>query len=292
MVDSLYRLFKATRNYRNPLSIAWARATGAPIVKVQDRKTGLVFHCRRGADTMMAETFHALIYEIPFAPIRPGDVVLDIGANHGFYSCWAAQQGATVHAFEPDPSTYKLLLQNIATNGMEGRIFPHQAAIAAETGDLSMYCTSQLGGGLSTIVPAFADKTGMEVTSQSKVHAYSMSDALKLCELSHVRICKMDCEGAENAILASLDSKTVNSFDAFVLEYHPQAYEMSQFMELLLSWEGHHLSKVVSSDRELANANLTIVREEIIRHWSGSNPAPEDHQRKIPTAPPQQQAVA
>jgi FkbM family methyltransferase len=287
-VEPLYRLVRAIRNYRNPLSIIYRRKVGAPIVKIHDRKTGLKFLCRRGGDHMMSESFYARIYDIPFVPIRQGDVVMDIGANHGFYSCWAAHQRAIVHAFEPDPDTYKLLLQNIAMNGLENRVFPHPVAVAAQTGDMKMFCTADMGGGLSTIIPAFAANTGIDVVSQISVQTLSLADALQLCGGSRVRICKMDCEGAEKSILAHLDSATLEQFDGIVMEYHPQAYELDEFMKMLLGWKGFHLSKVVGHDRDLGNANLSIVRTESILEWCNVPPTePVPERSPFRTTPPE-----
>jgi FkbM family methyltransferase len=268
MIDSCYRLLKGMRNYGRLLPLLYQRSTQAALIDVTDRRTGLRFKCRRGAHTMLAETFHALIYNVPMAPIRNGDVIFDVGANHGFFSCWAAQQGAIVHAFEPDPNTFDRLVDNIRLNGLEGSIRPHQYAIAAETGDSHLFCSADLGGGLSTIVPAFAVKTGMEVMSQAKVKTLSLIDAMEYCQVDRVRICKLDCEGAEYSILNGLSPAVINRFDAYVMEYHPQAYHLTEFMDMLLRWDGYHISKVVSQDRDLENANLSVVRSELIREWA------------------------
>ena len=51
--------------------------------------------------------------------ISPGDVVLDIGANIGYYSLIAARlvgDTGKVHAFEPEPNSRDLLEKNIAVN--------------------------------------------------------------------------------------------------------------------------------------------------------------------------------
>ena len=216
----------------------------------------------------MSETFHARIYDIPVAPLRNGDIVMDIGANHGFYACWAAAQGAIVHAFEPDPNTFRLLVENIKLNGLEKNIRPHQMAIAAETGDLQLFCTETLGGGMSTIIPAFAVKSGIDFASQANIKVLSLRDALEYCQTGQVRVCKMDCEGAEFSIFSSLPESIRTQFDAFVLEYHPQAYNFSQLMNILLTWDGYHISKVVSQDRDLSNANLSVIRSELLREWS------------------------
>ena len=41
--------------------------------------------------------------------IQNGDVIFDIGANLGLFSCYAAQKGCEVYAFDPDETCLKLL---------------------------------------------------------------------------------------------------------------------------------------------------------------------------------------
>jgi 31-O-methyltransferase len=53
--------------------------------------------------------------------ISPGDVVLDIGANIGVFTLYAAKQGAQVYAYEPMPATYGVLQQNVKAHGL-GRL--------------------------------------------------------------------------------------------------------------------------------------------------------------------------
>jgi FkbM family methyltransferase len=49
--------------------------------------------------------------------LRPGDLFVDVGANIGTYSIWAAEQGASVIALEPAADTFALLSENVALNG-------------------------------------------------------------------------------------------------------------------------------------------------------------------------------
>jgi FkbM family methyltransferase len=60
--------------------------------------------------------------------LRPGMSVVDVGANHGMFSLEAARltgPEGLVHAFEPTPSTYRLLSNNIAVNDLETvKLFP------------------------------------------------------------------------------------------------------------------------------------------------------------------------
>jgi len=281
MVDLIYRTTKGLRNYRNPLSIACRRLLRSHFINVVDRRTGLRFRCRRGADVMMAETLHAHIYDLEFAPLRAGDVVFDIGANHGFYSCWAAFQGATVHAFEPDHDSVELLQYNIRANGLENKIHVHPLAIAASSGKANLFCSPQLGGGMNTIIPEFAEKAGVDITSFSRVNTITLADALAHCNVTRLRTCKLDCEGAELSILQAMESETREKIEAFVMEFHPEAYELSQLMGLLLGWDGYHVSKVRS--HEVANANLAVVRSDLIKQWSGETEPGDRAPSQVPS---------
>jgi len=61
--------------------------------------------------------------------LRGGGLFVDVGANVGTYSIWAAEQGAEVIALEPAADTFDLLGENIALNG-----YP-VTAIRAAAGD-------------------------------------------------------------------------------------------------------------------------------------------------------------
>ena len=65
-----------------------------------------------------------------FVP-RRGDVVVDIGANIGVYSLYAAHKGAQVVAYEPHPETFALLKANTTGRNVEC----HQAAVVGKGTD-------------------------------------------------------------------------------------------------------------------------------------------------------------
>ena len=53
------------------------------------------------------------------AGFRPGEVLVDVGANVGMYTVWAAKtRGARVFAFEPESQNYSLLNRNLMLNGL------------------------------------------------------------------------------------------------------------------------------------------------------------------------------
>jgi FkbM family methyltransferase len=61
--------------------------------------------------------------------LRDGGLFVDVGANVGTYTIWAAEQGAEVIALEPAADTFGLLEENIALNGYQVR------AVRAAAGD-------------------------------------------------------------------------------------------------------------------------------------------------------------
>jgi FkbM family methyltransferase len=75
------------------------------------------------------------------AEIRPGDVVLDIGANIGYYTLIFARlvgERGRVYAFEPDPTNFRLLKKNVRANGYHNVIFV-QKAVADKAGQLPLF---------------------------------------------------------------------------------------------------------------------------------------------------------
>jgi FkbM family methyltransferase len=63
--------------------------------------------------------------------LRPGMTCIDAGAQTGFYTCLMASvvgEGGMVHAFEPMPASYELLVKNVQENRFETRVRTYQLA--------------------------------------------------------------------------------------------------------------------------------------------------------------------
>jgi len=82
------------------------------------------------------------------ASFAPGSVLVDIGANVGMYSIWAAKtRRAMVYAFEPESQNYALLNRNIAINALEGHIKAYCVALSDQRGYSDLYLSDfQVGG--------------------------------------------------------------------------------------------------------------------------------------------------
>lgn len=122
------------------------------------------------------------------------DVVLDIGANVGFYSCLAGWQGKQVLACEPSPRNLKFLYRNIWENGLSNiEVFP--LGLAQSPGIKRLYGFSDM----ASFVPGWAQadqkrSTLVPVTSLDNLIATRFPQKRLLI--------KMDVEGFEMDVLA------------------------------------------------------------------------------------------
>lgn len=88
-----------------------------------------------------------------------GAVVLDVGANTGYYALIAAAlagPGGHVHAFEIQPAIIDILRRNIARNGFEDRITVVEAGCFSTEGEASFEARGDPGSGRITFSSAGA----------------------------------------------------------------------------------------------------------------------------------------
>jgi FkbM family methyltransferase len=232
------------RRFSNPAHVLWKRSFGKPQddMLLIDRESGIRCRARVGSYHMSASVWYKHDYDVPYIPIRPGDIVIDIGANQGFFTCLAAHRGATVYAFEPDPDSFDRLVSNVELNGLSDRVVAKPWAISGRTGPSELMVSSNLAGGMSTIVPGLPEKTGMRLARIVTVPCHTLPEVLELFCLPRVRLCKIDVEGSELDILASLARKHFNSMDSLAIEFHHVAYPVHALLRLLTRWGTHQIS--------------------------------------------------
>lgn len=71
-----------------------------------------------------------IVYFFNAARDSGSTILLDVGANFGYYSLLAARLGlfSQIHALEPQPSNHRRLLWHIEANGMQDAIAPYPIA--------------------------------------------------------------------------------------------------------------------------------------------------------------------
>jgi FkbM family methyltransferase len=127
--------------------------------------------------------------------IRPGDIVIDIGANVGFYTLLAARQvgnGGEVYAFEADPDNFKTLTDNVAINSFTN-VKSVRKAVSNRTGKTKFYKKGIMGHSLY-------DHEVSPTTDIIAVDTVALDDFLCDCPTAvrnRISLIKMDIEGAE-----------------------------------------------------------------------------------------------
>jgi FkbM family methyltransferase len=170
---------------------------------------------RLGASPLDVTTAIVVFNKEEYGSIPQGGIVVDVGANIGMFSVAAALGGAAlVLAYEPNPTNFKLLCQNIKDNGLEGKILPFPLAVDRSSGGV-LYISKD-DSPLSHTRTEVTDKQHFE-----KVPTISLPDILEEHSLAKVNLLKMDCEGAEHAILPHLDEITMSKIMEIRMEIHP-----------------------------------------------------------------------
>ena len=138
------------------------------------------------------------VSELLIRLIRPGDVVIDAGANIGYMTVLAASavsNGGRVLAFEPNPELFELLVRNIENCTDSSVVTARAIALGAHSGSVQLVLPGALASndGLSFVGhPRSPLDRSIEV-SQTTLDAAVGHDI--------VGVLKIDVEGAEPEVL-------------------------------------------------------------------------------------------
>ena len=137
--------------------------------------------------------------------LAPGDTVLDVGANIGFFSALAGllvgPTGQTV-AFEPDPRNRARLLRNLQLNSLSA-VTVLDAAVTAAAGDVTFFLNSDDTGGSALWDPGTMDQNVASRRDRQAltVPGVTLDDTMRRLALAPPKLLKIDTEGAEHRVL-------------------------------------------------------------------------------------------
>ena len=155
--------------------------------------------------------------------LQPGSVVVDCGANVGEVSTFLAPTGATIHAFEPDPTTYAELQTACADYS---NITLHEQACGVRNETLQLFRSEgftnkeNASSLASSVVP---DNKRAASDDTVPVTSINLIEFLQDLIASHGRIVflKIDIEGAELEILEDMIKTDIfENIGATVVETH------------------------------------------------------------------------
>jgi len=198
--------------------------------------------------------------------IKPDSIVMDIGANVGWYTLRAARLAVKgrIYAFEPEPKGYALLLRNIDINGFTN-VVPVQKAVSNKVGKIKLFVGGRWGGN------SISDKNAPRLSGSIEVETTTLNN---FCETvakdNRVDVIKMDAEGAEGLIVEEGKRILQNNNLKIFMGLHPNTLEcvgtdLEKLLEKLLEL-GFRISLIDEKRQRLVPVKI----DDILTSWQNA----------------------
>ena len=222
---------------------------------VNTRETGLVPLILNGTyEGYETELFKNLVHE--------GTILIDIGANIGYYTLIGANiiKKGSVYSFEPVPDNYDLLLKNIEINNLNN-VTAVQKAVSNKIGKVKIFLDEFSFGTHSLAQNNVPDKINFTEVNTTTLDSF-FDD--KFSELDKILV-KMDTQGAEGLIVKGADSLLKKESIKIMMEFWPMGLknmgtEPEQLLEKLEEY-GFKINLINGQKKCLEHLN----NDEIIR---------------------------
>lgn len=163
--------------------------------------------------------------------LRGEDLFVDIGANVGSYTILACSAvGARGFTFEPVPSTYKRLVENMRLNHLDERVKCINKGVGSQQGSIAFTVDSDTTNHVLASGEQCANKITVEVTSlDTALHGECPS------------LIKIDVEGYETPVLEGAQETLKNqTLHAVIMELNGSGsrygFDESKLLELMFSY--------------------------------------------------------
>ena len=139
--------------------------------------------------------------------------IFDVGANRGQYASILADAfpSATIYLFEPSPTTFKILLDNMRE---AENIRAHNLGVSDSDGQMTLF-SDKCGSGMASLHQRRLDHFGISMDRRETVNVTSLDSFCRGNGVSTIDLLKLDVEGHELAVLRGaqglLDANTIGA---------------------------------------------------------------------------------
>ena len=178
-----------------------------PIQTVRDGETDVIYYTptrftKWRVDSLFTKEPDTIEWIRSF---ESGEILIDIGANVGMYTIWAAKtRGVRVFAFEPESQNYALLYKNIVLNDLSKQVIAYCAALSDESKFSLLHLSSfQTGGSCHS----FGEKVDFKLeqreskTSQGCI-SVTLDELVAKGVVPMPHHIKIDVDGLEHKVLS------------------------------------------------------------------------------------------
>jgi len=197
-------------NYLNPIS-------QKPIDFIFKRDLRIIINKGHGKyETTGLATIWEIVIKKNYNPrgfeIKLKDIIIDIGANIGIFSIYAAKKAiyGKIYSFEPFKSHYRRFLKNIELNKIKN-IKPFNLAVSKKEGEQRLFL-SEINSGGHSLHPIKGQESVI-------IKTLTLNKIIKENKLKKIDLLKLDCEGSEYEIIYSTSKKNLKIIKKIVLEY-------------------------------------------------------------------------
>lgn len=168
------------------------------------------------------DSYEAAVVRYARSVVRPGDLVVDVGAHVGFYALQAALWTGTtgrVIAFEPNPFARSVLTTNVKLNRLADRVVVEDTAVSDAPGVAALF-GGEDANGLSRL---HAPNAISQHARSMDVTVVSLDD---YCTARGIRpsLIIVDTEGAELNVLLGARAMLSDLRAPAIVEIHPDLW--------------------------------------------------------------------
>lgn len=149
--------------------------------------------------------------------LKQGDIFIDIGANIGQHSMFAASivgNTGKVYSFEPIPRIYNQLLDSVHLNNFDNIVEVHNIALGEKNDKKTLHISSKNVGGSSLVEISGDEKIQVKITPGDNI----------ISQLQKIDLIKIDVEGYEYETLSGIQVTLKRYKPIIIMEFNGESY--------------------------------------------------------------------